>query len=1131
MDKVTVAAEQTDDVPTVQVTCRLRPLNEKELKNPDTSVPWEYSKKQIRILSKASKKTYTYDNVLAPATMNAECYDRVGKDLVAKAMSGFNATIFAYGQTGSGKTWTMMGDGARGMEGKEKGLLPRAMHDVFKWKNEHPDRIFLLRVSYMEIYNEEINDLLGREHAERSGGKSKPGKGKASWKNLRIVKSDPVRGAVISGLSEYIVESADHALEILQNGDKVRNVAGTEMNARSSRSHTIFRLVIESSLSEEARERHEKEIAKFDMEHGSGEKDGEDDFIAVKKSAKDSSDVRVSYLNLVDLAGSERQRSTKASGVRLKEGANINKSLLALGAVIKKLSGNAGEKDGSQGHTHSKTQKSTQHIPYRDSKLTRILKTSLGGCTFTHVVLAATPSPQYVEETLSTLKFGSMCKLMKNKAKVNSSSSQHSMLNEYKLQILKLKETLKEQQASGGAGESAEAVEEHKEELQKAKDEAERQKQETDDLKARLQQMEQVLAQGGMMGATDGRANIMVKSSLNYEGARIASMNHAEKRKLTGWDKLKRVVTTRQSQGGDWETNQQMYQTIKELEDQKAEAESEKAELAERVEDLEHEAEALRTEAEETSAKMEEFQQHVEEFAHRSSAEAEEREQLEQLLVAKDTKILREEKELDNLKHMLLEKESHIKLYVKQEGLRKAEINQLQQVRFLVKIRKRAIAKMLEEVERKQIDHEDAVTMLNYEISSKEEHLENVQKSLDERKEELDGLIENAKQKYNSKRLEWKAKDESVKEEEKKAEKMRHDLELKLESLNRDIKLHDVLPALQRRVRRGQQERLHDIERRLLDREKELKETHSNFVQEKVAHVEQSKIVDIEARRLKKWNLELVMKAKKLHADEDHFNAKNASFMEKEKELRKEQRRLSLEQKEVAKQSGSFHVMENVLLQREKEMDTYKRRLEQQMHEHRKSEERLLSTAKAVEMDRKHLEHSHATGKHAALVHHKLKSQISSLEDDLERSLGISASYRERLALAEKKLFAIGIDTGLLYRGKMEEVNATEAESGGDLQSEDEFAQLDDGPGASEISTDEDSANSAESDPEDDYHVEREERKLSTKPAKNYASWMDENSDYGGSSSDEYSSGTGYDYDDHSNPPSDHSSSVVNVVL
>ena len=153
------------------------------------------------------------------------------------------------------------------------------------------------------------------------------------------------------------------------------------------------------------------------------------------------------------------------------------------------------------------------------------------------------------------------------------------------------------------------------------------------------------------------------------------------------------------------------------------------------------------------------------------------------------------------------------------------------------------------------------------------------------------------------------------------------------------------------------------------------------------------------------------MKAKKLHADEDHFNAKNASFMEKEKELRKEQRRLSLEQKEVAKQSGSFHVMENVLLQREKEMDTYKRRLEQQMHEHRKSEERLLSTAKAVEMDRKHLEHSHATGKHAALVHHKLKSQISSLEDDLERSLGISASYRERLALAEKKLFAIGIDT------------------------------------------------------------------------------------------------------------------------
>ena len=371
--------------------------------------------------------------------------------------------------------------------------------------------------------------------------------GKTSWKNLRIVKSDPVRGAVISGLSEYIVESADHALEILENGDKVRNIAGTEMNARSSRSHTIFRLVIESSLSEEAREKHQQQIAKFDEEHGSGDKGGEDDFIAVKKSTKNNSDVRVSYLNLVDLAGSERQRSTKASGVRLKEGANINKSLLALGAVIKKLSENADDGNNASGHVRAQTEKGVQHIPYRDSKLTRILKTSLGGSTFTHVILAATPSPQYVEETLSTLKFGAMCKMMKNNAKRNSPASQHSMLNEYKLQILKLKETLKEHQAETAAH-SAGVVDEHKEELQKAKDEAQRQKEETDALKARLQQMEQVLAQGGIMGDTDGRANIMVKSSLNYEGARIASINQAEKKKMTGWDKLKRVVTTRRSQ-------------------------------------------------------------------------------------------------------------------------------------------------------------------------------------------------------------------------------------------------------------------------------------------------------------------------------------------------------------------------------------------------------------------------------------------------------------------------------------------------------------------------------------------------------------------------------------------------------
>ena len=211
--------EEEDNLPAVQCSCRLRPLNEKEMQS-DTHVPWSYTKTQIRITKKTNRKTYTFDHVLAPESKNEETYNYIGSKIVEKAMKGYNGTIFAYGQTGSGKTWTMMGDGARGLEGKEKGVLPRALHDVFQYKKDHPERIFLLRVSYLEIYNEEINDLLGREAAERQGKTNST----KSWKNLRIVKTDPTRGAIISGLSEYIVNGAEHALEILENGDKVGKI-------------------------------------------------------------------------------------------------------------------------------------------------------------------------------------------------------------------------------------------------------------------------------------------------------------------------------------------------------------------------------------------------------------------------------------------------------------------------------------------------------------------------------------------------------------------------------------------------------------------------------------------------------------------------------------------------------------------------------------------------------------------------------------------------------------------------------------------------------------------------------------------------------------------------------------------
>ncbi|ORY05417.1 kinesin-domain-containing protein [Basidiobolus meristosporus CBS 931.73] len=269
-------------------------------------------------------------------------------------MNGVNGTIFAYGQTSSGKTFTMHGTK------EEPGIIPMAIEDIFRYILETPDREFLLRVSYLEIYNEVIKDLLNPEN-----------------ENLNI-RQDPTRGVFVGKLTEAIVLSPEEVIQLMKKGESNRHVGETNMNERSSRSHTIFRMVIES------RERS-------------------------KESKRDSQSnvggaVKVSSLNLVDLAGSERVGQTGAEGIRLKEGGHINKSLLALGTVIAKLA----EQENDRGH-----------IPYRDSKLTRILQPSLGGNARTAIICAITTASNFYEETTSTLKFASRAKTISNKPEVN----------------------------------------------------------------------------------------------------------------------------------------------------------------------------------------------------------------------------------------------------------------------------------------------------------------------------------------------------------------------------------------------------------------------------------------------------------------------------------------------------------------------------------------------------------------------------------------------------------------------------------------------------------------------------------------------------------------------------------------
>lgn len=288
---------------------------------------------------------------------NEQVYDALAKPVVTSATDGINGVIFAYGQTAAGKTYTMLGT-----EG-DPGVTRRSIAEVFRLIAACTNRQFLLRASYIEIYNEIIRDLLQPDND-----------------NLKI-HEDVFNKRVFVDSREEVVTSVAQVMDIIARGETARAVGETNMNERSSRSHTIFSLKIES-----------RELTPQE-EHG--EEPPSDDGVAV----------RASTLSLVDLAGSERASFTKAQGMRLVEGGHINKSLLTLGNVINKLSsGEAG---------------SIAHIPYRDSKLTRLLQPALGGNARTAIVCAVTPAVLHMEETLSTLKFASRAKKVTNHAKTN----------------------------------------------------------------------------------------------------------------------------------------------------------------------------------------------------------------------------------------------------------------------------------------------------------------------------------------------------------------------------------------------------------------------------------------------------------------------------------------------------------------------------------------------------------------------------------------------------------------------------------------------------------------------------------------------------------------------------------------
>ncbi|KAF0931233.1 hypothetical protein E2562_002582 [Oryza meyeriana var. granulata] len=351
----------------VTVTVRFRPLSPREIRQGE-EVAWYADGDTVVRSEQNPSVAYAYDRVFAPTTTTRQVYDVAAQHVVSGAMEGINGTIFAYGVTSSGKTHTMHGDQ------RSPGIIPLAVKDAFSIIQETPNREFLLRVSYLEIYNEVVNDLLN-----------------PAGQNLRI-REDP-QGTFVEGIKEEVVLSPAHALSLIAAGEEHRHVGSTNFNLLSSRSHTIFTLTVESSPCGESNE---------------GEA------------------VTFSQLNLIDLAGSESSRA-ETTGVRRKEGSYINKSLLTLGTVISKLT------DGK-----------ATHIPFRDSKLTRLLQSSLSGQGRVSLICTVTPASSNSEETHNTLKFAHRAKCIEVQASQNKIIDEKSLIKKYQNEIRRLKEELEQ---------------------------------------------------------------------------------------------------------------------------------------------------------------------------------------------------------------------------------------------------------------------------------------------------------------------------------------------------------------------------------------------------------------------------------------------------------------------------------------------------------------------------------------------------------------------------------------------------------------------------------------------------------------------------------------------------------------
>ncbi|XP_053706343.1 kinesin-like protein KIF1B isoform X14 [Synchiropus splendidus] len=376
----------------VKVAVRVRPFNSRETSKESKCIIQMQGNTTTILNPKAPKepaKTFSFDYSYWSHTTPEDptfasqnlVYNDIGKEMLAHAFEGYNVCIFAYGQTGAGKSYTMMGKQEEGQEG----IIPMLCEDLFEKINEssnNEELSYSVEVSYMEIYCERVRDLLNPKN-----------KG-----NLRV-REHPLLGPYVEDLSKLAVTSYTDIADLMDAGNKARTVAATNMNETSSRSHAVFTIVF-------TQRKHDSET--------------------------DLSTEKVSKISLVDLAGSERADSTGAKGTRLKEGANINKSLTTLGKVISALA------------EVSKKKKKTDFIPYRDSVLTWLLRENLGGNSRTAMVAALSPADINYDETLSTLRYADRAKNIKCNAVINEDPN-NKLVRDLKDEVARLKELLRAQ--------------------------------------------------------------------------------------------------------------------------------------------------------------------------------------------------------------------------------------------------------------------------------------------------------------------------------------------------------------------------------------------------------------------------------------------------------------------------------------------------------------------------------------------------------------------------------------------------------------------------------------------------------------------------------------------------------------